>query len=273
MPATLDAAALCKMADRGRSRAGCSTAAGVRQRDQPRRGEDEGHYIRSRGDPDILLAPTSRPATWMAKMLSFLANADSAALVLGARVPVILTSRADSVRSRIASCAVAVLAGPRQAEVTALAGARSHGRLRTGVQRRLVEPQVLRLPPPVEEIWRLDARGQIDGIGTSPRLSPRTTQARCWLTSHSAPTVRDGRRQLSVLAGWLRKQLRRHTRSGVGHRVVHGGAKYAGPWSSRKTCSKDLRTLEPLAPLHQPHNLAAIEAVWEHCRRAAGGVL
>ena len=54
--------------------------------------------------------PESPDGNMMAKMLSFLANADSAGLVLGARVPVILTSRADSVRSRIASCAVAVLA-------------------------------------------------------------------------------------------------------------------------------------------------------------------
>ncbi len=62
------------------------------------------------GDPDILLAPDLEAGNMMAKQLNFLANADSAGLVLGARVPVILTSRADSLRSRIASCAVAVLA-------------------------------------------------------------------------------------------------------------------------------------------------------------------
>ena len=62
------------------------------------------------GDPDILLAPDLEAGNMMAKQLSFLANADSAGMVLGARVPVILTSRADSLRSRIASCAVAVLA-------------------------------------------------------------------------------------------------------------------------------------------------------------------
>ena len=62
------------------------------------------------GDPDILLAPDLEAGNILAKQLSFLANADSAGLVLGARVPVILTSRADSVRSRLASCAVAVLA-------------------------------------------------------------------------------------------------------------------------------------------------------------------
>jgi phosphotransacetylase len=62
------------------------------------------------GDPDILLAPDLEAGNMMAKQLSFLANADSAGLVLGARVPIILTSRADSLRSRVASCAVAVLA-------------------------------------------------------------------------------------------------------------------------------------------------------------------
>ena len=62
------------------------------------------------GDPDILLVPDLEAGNILAKQLSFLANADSAGLVLGARVPIILTSRADTVRSKIASCAVAVLA-------------------------------------------------------------------------------------------------------------------------------------------------------------------
>jgi phosphotransacetylase len=62
------------------------------------------------GDPDILLVPDLEAGNILAKQLSFLANADSAGLVLGARVPVILTSRADSVRARIASCAVAMRA-------------------------------------------------------------------------------------------------------------------------------------------------------------------
>ncbi|HYV34419.1 MAG TPA: phosphate acyltransferase [Gemmataceae bacterium] len=61
------------------------------------------------GDPDNLLALDLEAGNILAKQLSFLANADSAGLVLGAKVPIILTSRADNVRSRIASCAVAVL--------------------------------------------------------------------------------------------------------------------------------------------------------------------
>ena len=60
------------------------------------------------GDPDILLVPDLEAGNMLAKQLSFLANADAAGIVLGARVPIILTSRADSVRARMASCAVAV---------------------------------------------------------------------------------------------------------------------------------------------------------------------
>jgi phosphate acetyltransferase len=123
MPATLDAAALCKMADRGQITGGLvdgplafdnaisREAAAIKK-------------IRSEvaGDPDILLCPDLEAGNMVAKQLSFLANADSAGIVLGARVPVILTSRADSLRSRIASCAVAVLAAHARRQTPALAG-------------------------------------------------------------------------------------------------------------------------------------------------------
>jgi phosphate acetyltransferase len=111
MQPTLDAAALCKMAERGQIKGGIldgplafdnaisSEAARVK-----------GIKSEVAGDPDILLAPDLEAGNILAKQLSFLANADSAGLVLGARVPIILTSRADSVRARIASCAVAMLA-------------------------------------------------------------------------------------------------------------------------------------------------------------------
>ena len=110
MPATLDAAALCKMAERGQIKDGLlegplafDNAISVEA------ARTKGIHSEVAGDPDILLAPDLEAGNMVAKQLSFLARADSAGLVLGARVPVILTSRADSVRSRIASCAVAVL--------------------------------------------------------------------------------------------------------------------------------------------------------------------
>ena len=110
MPATTDAAALCKMADRGQiagavldgplafDNAISAEAAAIK-----------GITSAVSGDPDILLAPDLEAGNILAKQLNFLANADSAGLVLGARVPIILTSRADTVRARIASCAVAML--------------------------------------------------------------------------------------------------------------------------------------------------------------------
>lgn len=123
MPATIDAAALCKMAERGQIRGAAL--------DGPLAFDNaisaEAAKIKKitsevAGDPDILLAPDLEAGNMVAKQLTFLARADSAGLVLGARVPIVLTSRADSVRSRIASCAVAMLAAHarRKAQASAV---------------------------------------------------------------------------------------------------------------------------------------------------------
>jgi phosphotransacetylase len=110
MPATIDAAALCKMAQRGQIRGGILDGPlAFDNAISAQAAEIKGIQSDVTGDPDILLAPDLEAGNILAKQLSFLANADSAGMVLGARVPVILTSRADSVRSRIASCGVAML--------------------------------------------------------------------------------------------------------------------------------------------------------------------
>jgi phosphotransacetylase len=111
MPATLDAAALCKMADRGQIKGGLID--GPLAFDNAINAEaakTKGITSPVAGDPDILLAPDLEAGNILAKQLSYLAKADSAGLVLGARVPIILTSRADTVRARTASCAVAMQA-------------------------------------------------------------------------------------------------------------------------------------------------------------------
>jgi len=111
MQATLDAAALCKMADRGQIKGGVLD--GPLAFDNAISAEAaaiKGIESKVAGDPDILLVPDLEAGNMLAKQLTFLANADRAGIVLGARVPIILTSRADSVRSRIASCGVAMLA-------------------------------------------------------------------------------------------------------------------------------------------------------------------
>jgi len=111
MPATLDAAALCKMAERGQITGGVLDGPlAFDNAISKEAARIKGIRSEVAGDPDILLVPDLEAGNILAKQLSFLAHADSAGLVLGARVPIILTSRADSVRSRIASCAVAMLA-------------------------------------------------------------------------------------------------------------------------------------------------------------------
>lgn len=110
MPATLDAAALCKMAERGQIKGAILDGPlAFDNAISTQAAETKGIKSAVAGDPDILLAPDLEAGNILAKQLSFLANADSAGMVLGAKVPVILTSRADNVRSRIASCAVAKL--------------------------------------------------------------------------------------------------------------------------------------------------------------------
>jgi phosphotransacetylase len=110
MPATLDASALCKMAERGQITGGILDGPlAFDNAISKEAARIKGIRSDVAGDPDILLVPDLEAGNILAKQLSFLANADSAGLVLGARVPIILTSRADSVRSRIASCAVAML--------------------------------------------------------------------------------------------------------------------------------------------------------------------
>ncbi|HKP84039.1 MAG TPA: bifunctional enoyl-CoA hydratase/phosphate acetyltransferase [Pyrinomonadaceae bacterium] len=110
MPATIDAAALCKMAERGQIKGALLDGPlAFDNAISTQAAETKGIKSAVAGDPDILLAPDLEAGNILAKQLSFLANADSAGMVLGAKVPVILTSRADSVRSRIASCAVAKL--------------------------------------------------------------------------------------------------------------------------------------------------------------------
>jgi phosphate acetyltransferase len=107
---TVEAAALCKMADRGQITGGILdgplaldnaidlAAARIKKIDSP-----------VAGKADVLVVPDLEAGNMLAKSLSFMANADAAGIVLGARVPVILTSRADSVMTRLASCAVAAL--------------------------------------------------------------------------------------------------------------------------------------------------------------------
>jgi phosphotransacetylase len=107
---TLDAAALCKMADRGQIAGGLVDGPlAFDNAVSPEAARQKGIVSPVAGAADILVVPDLEAGNMLAKQLSFLAGADAAGVVVGARVPIVLTSRADSERTRIASCAVAVL--------------------------------------------------------------------------------------------------------------------------------------------------------------------
>ncbi|MCI4430350.1 MAG: phosphate acetyltransferase [Burkholderiales bacterium] len=117
VPSTIEAAALCKMAERGQITGGILDgplaldnaidlgAAKIKKITSP-----------VAGNADILVVPDLEAGNMLAKSLSFMADADAAGIVLGARVPIILTSRADSVQTRLASCAVAALVAQARRE-------------------------------------------------------------------------------------------------------------------------------------------------------------
>ena len=110
IPSTIHAAALCKMADRGQI-TGAILDGPLALDNAINRDAASVKHIHSlvAGDADILIAPDLEAGNLLAKELSFLAGADAAGIVLGARVPIILTSRADNIRTHLASCAVAAL--------------------------------------------------------------------------------------------------------------------------------------------------------------------
>ena len=110
IPSTVEAAALCKMAERGQITGGVLDGPlAFDNAISKEAAQTKGIKSEVAGDPDILLVPDLEAGNMLAKQLTFLLKADAAGIVLGARVPIVLTSRADSLRTKLASCAVAVL--------------------------------------------------------------------------------------------------------------------------------------------------------------------
>ena len=119
IPSTIEAAALCKMAERGQITGGAVDGPlAFDNAIDPESASIKGIVSEVAGRAQILVVPDLEAGNMLAKNLTFLAMADAAGIVMGARVPIVLTSRADSVRARMASCAVAVLdAAARRAPV------------------------------------------------------------------------------------------------------------------------------------------------------------
>ena len=118
MPATLDAAALCKMADRGQITGGLLDGPlAFDNAVSPEAARVKGIQSEVAGRADVLVVPDLESGNMLAKQLIYLGNAESAGVVLGAKVPIILTSRADSRETRLASCAIALLLAHRYRQI------------------------------------------------------------------------------------------------------------------------------------------------------------
>ena len=114
---------------------------------------------------------------------------------------------------------------------------------------------------PAGDAWLVEARGQIEGIGVSPRLSVKDANGA--LLANQDVAVRDSREAIHASAVWLSSRYGGSRVVGVGHRVVHGGAHFAGPTIVNPKSPDGTSRVDSTGPLHQPHNLAAIEAVSE----------
>ena len=265
---TTDAAALCKMADRKQITGGLVDGPlafdnAVSEEAARAKGIDSAVA----GRADILVVPDIEAGNMLAKQLEYLAEAQGAGIVLGARVPIALTSRADKPMS-----------GWRPARSPCSWHARrkvsEHDTRHPGAQRRLVERQVLGLlgrrgrPPTVVP------RGDFEGIGTAPHFFAGDA-AGATIAEERLPPSDDrdaGRRRASSL-----RLVKAHGEGldvmAVGHRVVHGGPVYAEPVIVDERVLEVLTGFEPLAPAHQPHNLAPIRAGQGPARSAPGGLL
>jgi acetate kinase len=115
--------------------------------------------------------------------------------------------------------------------------------------------------PPIKGNLEMVVRGQIEGIGGAATLSVKDANGKVLVSKRPCNEIRDALGALDVLAEWLRAQFTNARIVGVGHRVVHGGTRYFLPTIITTEVINDLQQLVPLAPLHQPYNLAAIEAV------------
>lgn len=270
IPSTLEAAALCKMADRGQIQGGILDGPlALDNAISPEAAQVKGIVSPVAGRAQVLVVPDLEAGNMLAKNLSFLANAQAAGIVLGARVPIVLTSRADSAQTRLASCAVATLYAHHLARATPWPDATPTEYATMSDNLLVINAGSSSLKFYLYEIAEGDELrptlgGQLDGIGGSrPHLRIRAQDGHTLLERDVAPThAADVPGAQEVLGTWLSGHLG-GAPCAIGHRVVHGGTQYDAPVLVDDDVLAQLDDLTPLAPLHQPNNLAPIRVIRE----------
>ena len=266
MPSTLEAAALCKMADRGQiTGAVLDGPLALDNAISPEAAAIKKIVSPVAGRANVLVVPDLEAGNMLAKSLSFLAGADAAGIVLGAKVPIILTSRADErdgaarfLRSGDARGGRAagrrlgghsVMAGAGMTECIAVFNAGS-----SSIKFAIFDK---------DDPDGIAVQGPIRTISASrPRLTDRRWRRRRSLQAGVA-SEGDRPRQATTHHPGNRDRTawRARPSPAIGHRVVHGGTKFAAPVLINSDVIAELEKLTPLAPLHQPHNLTPIKAI------------
>ena len=201
------------------------------------------------GRAQILVVPDLEAGNMLAKNLAYFAKADGAGIVLGARVPIVLTSRADSPRARMASCAVAVAlcrrtAPPRADSRWVIA---MDSILVVNAGSSSVKFQIFAIDG--DGRLRRQIKGQMDGIGSRPRLRASGSDGDPLADrAYAIDKVPDVTAALAVAGDWLRDELGVMPLA-VGHRVVHGGPDYDRPILVDHAVVTRLERFSSLAPL------------------------
>ena len=212
--------------------------------------------------PRFLVVPDLEAGNMLAKNLTFLAKADAAGIVLGARVPIILTSRAKFSAARewrLARllCSLRPHAGARRR--CRRHDDHGHDFLVVNAGSSSLKFQVFETDGK-SSLKRL-VKGQMDGIGTRPRLRAQGADNTPLIDQiYGLDIVPDVPGAIRETGAWLRTS-QKFNLVAVGHRVVHGGPGYSQPLLIDSSIVAKLERYIPLAPLHQPNNLAPIRSI------------
>ena len=279
IPSTIEAAALCKMADRGQITGGeLDGPLAFDNAISPEAARIKGIKSPVAGQAQILVVPDLEAGNMLAKNLTFLSHADAAGIVLGARVPIILTSRADHVRTRMASCAVAALFRAQPDGQAADPGLTpmSETILVVNAGSSSIKFQLFSIGAG-DQLQRL-LKGQIEGIGVHPHLVAKGAKGDV-LIDKTWPAAEAG--DVPAAFGKVVEFLRAEIGSlpvAVGHRVVHGGPDYSAPILIDDAVVERLQAFSPAraspsAEQSRPHpHLAAKTAAASASRLLRHGV-
>ena len=277
IPSTIEAAALCKMAERGQITGGILDGPlAFDNAIDPEAARIKGIKSEVAGRAQILVVPDLEAGNMLAKNLTFLAKADAAGIVLGARVPIILTSRADSVRSAhgvlrgrraLRRCAPARRARCRRREPPWIRSSSSTPALRASSSRSSASK--------APEACSALIKGQMDGIGTRPRLRAKAARQDSSLIDQTYPAGARSptfRRRIADGGGLAARDARASTRSRSAIASCMAARTTTGRSASTRAVLASLERYVPLAPLHQPNNLAPIRSLLatfaRSCRRS-----